>query len=112
MASFADLDGAFASLLDTLQNRYSPLLPQEANSRWLGAMGTAASIARDQSSWNSLPEDFPDPDQIAAALDTATRRLASSDQRSEAAILEALDRVDQALALLASFLEGNRRLPS
>lgn len=106
MTSFTDLSGAFNSLMDTLQNRFTPFLSEDISRRWLGTLALAAAIARDTDAWNALPDDLPDAeaDALVAALDAAARAVAASGRSDDATVLAALDMADRALDQLRSFL--------
>ena len=104
MTTRDDLDGAFGSLTGTLQNGYSPFLPEAVGSPWLGSMASAAAIARNTDAWNALPEAPPDGDGTVGDLDAASRALAASTRRDSAAMLAALDLTDAALVRLSTCL--------
>jgi hypothetical protein len=104
MATREDLDGAFGSLTGTLQNGYSPFLPEAVGSRWLGSMADAAAIARNTDAWNALPEPPPDGDGTVRDLDAASRALAASTRRDDLAMLTALGLTDVALRRLSRCL--------
>ncbi len=100
MTIFADIDGSFGSLMDTLQNRFSPLYSVAVSTQWLAALGHASAIARETTAWNALPPENPSYTDIVAALDAAARGLASSANANDADILTALSSVEAALAKL------------
>jgi hypothetical protein len=102
VANFSDVDGAFKSLTDTLQNRLSPFFEQQVSEAWLGALGHASAIARETLAWNALPESSPDYFAVAGALDGAARKLASA--AVSQAIITALREVEASLSRLDGLL--------
>ena len=105
MSSFDDLDGAFKSLSDTLQNRLSPYFSEAVSAAWLGELAHAAAIARETAEWNALPVLLPDADGLVAQIDSSARAVASADIADDKAIIAALAKVTQALALLETYLD-------
>ena len=105
MTAFSDVDGAFKSLTDTLQNRLSPFFEEGVSETWLGAIAYASAIARQTDKWNGLPESSESFTEVATALDRAARRLASA--VVQAAILSALAEVKRALTELEGLLNAS-----
>jgi hypothetical protein len=106
MDHFSDVDGAFKSLSDTLQNRLSPFFDQTVSEAWLGALGHASAIARNVAAWNNLPESSQRFVPVASDLDRAARRLASASGGSDTGIIDALENVENALEGLETLLAG------
>lgn len=103
MMTKTDLQGAFGSLLDTLQNRLDPFQPEDVVGRWTGIIAKAGAIGR-AGGWNALPDQRPDYDQVVAALNTATSALASADYADSDSVHAALDLVDGALGALGGLV--------
>lgn len=97
MASIFDLQGAFGSLIDTLQNRLDPMRPEPDGSHWLGVIHRVSGIARSTAAWNDLPGDDPAFDDLIVLLDGATRALAVAALRNDGSVSDALSTADLAL---------------
>ena len=100
MTTKRELQGSFGSLLDTLQNRMDPFFPPNLLSRWLGAIGRAAAIARNSAGWNALPDQDRRYSALVGQLDDATRALVMADYTKIPSLEAALGQVEAALAAL------------
>lgn len=104
MAAYDDLDGAFKTLFDTLQNRLSPFFSRSVSQAWLGAIQHGGAIARNVNGWRRVPDPFPDNANIIGALEAAARSLAAAVTGTDDDILAALREGESALAALDQFL--------
>jgi hypothetical protein len=103
MTSKAELQGAFGSLLDTLQNRLDPFQTEDVVSRWTGIIARAAEVARSRG-WNGLPDEDGAYDRHVAALNGASAALAGADYSDGASVHAALDLAEGALDALAALV--------
>lgn len=97
MASIFELQGAFGSLIDTLQNRLDTTRPEPEGSHWLGVIQRVAGIARDTAAWDRLPFEDAAFDGVISSLDGAARTLAAAALRGGSAVSDALSGADAAL---------------
>ncbi|MEP9358450.1 hypothetical protein [Sphingomonas sp. KR3-1] len=102
MATWDQLQGAFGSLSDTLSFRFDPGFPPDLSSRWLGVLGIVARIGHRTDAWNAAPGESADFDPVIAALDNASRGIASAGTSD--ARLAALDVAEAALQSLDALL--------
>lgn len=108
MADFFDLDGAFKSLTDTLQNRLNPLFDEKVSEHWLGTIGHAIIVGRRVADWNSLPGGSSLYQRLTQILDGSARCLANALSGKNATILAALGYVETALGEFQELLVGAR----
>lgn len=103
MTTKTELQGAFGSLLDTLQNRFDPFQPADVVGRWTGIIARAAEIAR-APGWNQLPDEDPAYDNVVMELNAATSALAAADFSDSGSVHAALDLIEASLATLAGLV--------
>ena len=108
MADKTKLQGSFGSLLDTLNNRFDPLQPEEIVGRWTGMMARCAACARDTHGWDGLPASSDRYDPLIHLLDEATRALVLADYDDSNSVSNALDQTSAALDQLEPALAGRK----
>lgn len=99
-----ELSGSFGSLSDTLQARLSPYFDVAVSGAWLGVLAEVGSIARDTGAWDALADDVPGVDAVVAAMDAATRAIASLKLFEATTALPALKQCATALGMLDAIL--------
>jgi hypothetical protein len=104
MGDKATLQGSFGSLLDTLNNRFDPLQPEDIVAQWTSTMARCAACARNVAAWDALASASPAYDPIIAALDGATRGLVTADYGNSAEVKNALQATSDALDQLEGIL--------
>lgn len=78
MAIKDKVHGSFGSLLDTLSNRFDPLLPEDIVASWTSTMARSAACARNVDAWDQLPGVSASYDALIEAIDDATRALVTA----------------------------------
>jgi hypothetical protein len=105
MAIKDKLHGSFGSLLDTLSNRFDPLLPEDIVATWTSTMARSAACARNVDAWDQLPGASGSYDGCIEAIDDATRALVTANDDPDN-IRGALQLAGVALGQLEALLAG------
>jgi hypothetical protein len=105
MSTQSDLDGAWHSMMDTLQKRLDECSSDALLAQWMRVVTRMNPISRDAGWWAGLPDESPKYAPLVKALDAATRALAAA-RGNPAALSQALDKALDAVALVEKFHAG------
>ncbi len=102
MITQSDFDGAWHSMMDTIQRRLDECSSDALMQQWMRVVTRMSAISRDTGWWTGLPDEDSRYARLVKALEAATRALAAA-RGNPVALSQALNHASDAVAQVEKF---------